>query len=176
MPTAAPASTPSLQLHQAHPGNNHGLAPPPQAPHGPRLPVGRSRTPSPDSVLRVTTEKRSKPMDTLRRGIARIDLGGGGGAEKSSDENSHRGIVDGSVRSNSAHRVDASYNGTSHSSSTNDEQSEEAPQTPVRPSAKALGKRRAPRPPRARSRCVRSRRFVQNRAWADANVRGRGNA
>jgi len=60
-PGTSPGNTPSvkLQLVPAHTSNTQNLAPPPPAPHGPRLPSPnqpRSRTPSPQrSIGDITT-------------------------------------------------------------------------------------------------------------------------
>jgi len=86
-------------------------------------------------------EKRAKGMDSLRRGIARIDLGGH--VDKGSEESTPRGQID-IKNSPSLHHNNVS---TSASTATTDGDDEEIPKTPIRPSAKALGKRRAQEPP-----------------------------
>ncbi|KDQ17109.1 hypothetical protein BOTBODRAFT_53695 [Botryobasidium botryosum FD-172 SS1] len=143
-PPVAPQPHHARELSNAH----HALAPPPHAPQGPRLPIGRSRTPSPDSILKSMQEKRSKGMDAVRRGMARIDLGGNRAdrdkdKDKDSDE-SHSVSRSHVVESKSGHSVVST---SATSVPTQDDEEDEVPRTPIRPSAKALGKRRAPDPP-----------------------------
>lgn len=107
------------QLQPGHHGPAQSLAPPPPAPHGPRLPVHRSNTPSPErgslhSVARTSTESTQvAPM--------------------------HQG---------SKLRQDSSEEWTDAGADDDD------CKTPVRPSAKALGKRKVVEPPEGERECL----------------------
>ncbi|RPD60760.1 hypothetical protein L227DRAFT_501092 [Lentinus tigrinus ALCF2SS1-6] len=106
--------------HQpGHHGSAQSLAPPPPAPHGPRLPVHRSNTPSPErgslhSVARTSTESTQvAPMHTGSR-----------------------------------LRQDSSEEWTDAVADADDDV-----KTPVRPSAKALGKRKVVEPSEGDREC-----------------------
>jgi len=65
-PGTSPGNTPSMKLQSvpAHTSNTQNLAPPPPAPHGPRLPSPnqpRSRTPSPQRSIGDITTRPGHP-------------------------------------------------------------------------------------------------------------------
>ncbi|TBU59887.1 hypothetical protein BD310DRAFT_947657 [Dichomitus squalens] len=108
------------QPHTHHPvsqGSGQSLAPPPPAPHGPRLPTQRSNTPSPErgSLHRGPAPGRSS-LDSTRGSITTAP-------------------TPSKLRQNSSEE----WSEVDHD---NDDC-----KTPVRPSAKALGKRRVVEPP-----------------------------
>jgi hypothetical protein len=76
-PDTSPGNTPSMKLQPVptHTNNIQNLAPPPPAPHGPRLPSPnqpRSRTPSPQrSIGDMTT--RSGYLSAGRRSLSEAD-------------------------------------------------------------------------------------------------------
>ena len=144
-PLPAPPSTvllpPVMNLQpQHHPnGSSHTLAPPPAAPHGPRRPSpARSRSPSPDGGARRSVDIPSRNgasatptshgrLDTLKRGMSKLGL---------------------DVRRT---RSGSLTNGAGKSRKSGEvphvDDDEDTVQTPIQPSAKALGKRRAETPP-----------------------------
>ncbi|KAG8922707.1 hypothetical protein FRC02_011678 [Tulasnella sp. 418] len=125
-PLPMPPSSPQvnagnvISAYQQFNGSQNALAPPQQQSHhlhGPRQP--RSRSPSPDG--RFSSNGNSRAVDTLRKGMNKLGLGNG------------------TVRLDTS---TVSLNGSHLNVSGEDDEIK----TPVQPSLKALGKRRADPP------------------------------
>ncbi|KAJ7490141.1 hypothetical protein B0H11DRAFT_2277986 [Mycena galericulata] len=134
---AAAAAHAHQQAHQVPQGlaqqqQGAGLAPPPAAPHGPRLPgaaaglaaLGLSRTPSP-SPLPSPTPAQPDPGAELANGVAGMRVGGMGAREYAGSLRSGRGSLDDTAPTPAVYFDEDGGEGR-----------------PMQPSAKALGKRK----------------------------------
>lgn len=149
-------------MQQYHPnGSSHTLAPPPAAPHGPRQPSqpngDRSRSASPDAGRRSLDSPRitalsssaiektpssgaGRTMDTLKRGITKLGLDVKRTRSQSRSDKGKKATD----KDRSPGRDTAMGILTPEQRGRDDE---ETAQTPIQPTAKALGKRRAATPP-----------------------------
>lgn len=129
-PLPQPPPAPPAHAYPAH-LSAPSLAPPPPAPHGPRRPshanTARSRTPSPDRSS--TTNSTQYYHDDVATAVSRLRVSDSESPESEEEYHEHHPL----------HR----HHEHPHAQYQQQQQHPQEAQQPARPSAKALGKRRA---------------------------------